>query len=89
MLEFAKSKGVGEGPKEDPMDFLGEESEMSVLVEESVNSFRGDDIVMSVDPAEETVRLDCLPRASANSSPSEESSEESPVKGIDLIWLAL
>ena len=88
MLEFAKSKGIGEGPKEDPMDFLGEESEMSVLVEERVNSFRGDDIVMSVDPAEETVRLDCLPRASGNSSPSEES-EESPVKGIDLIWLAL
>ena len=88
MLEFAKTRGVGEGPKEDPMDFLGEESEMSVLVEEIVNSFRGEDMVMSADPPEDTVRLDCLPRTSGSSSPSEES-EESPVNGIDLIWLAL
>ena len=84
MLEFANIKGVGEGPKEDPMDFRGEESEMSVLVEERVNSLRGDDNVMSADPTEEAVRLDCLPRASGSSSPSEES-EESPVNGIDLI----
>ena len=47
MLELAKIKGVGEGPKEDPRDFLGEQSKTSVRgdEEEAVNSLRGEDMV--------------------------------------------
>ena len=47
-------------------------------------SVRGEDIVMSVDPVEDGVKLDNLPLISGNSSPSDES-DESPVNGIDLI----
>ena len=79
MLALVNSKGEGESPKEDPVDFLGESISVSV--------FLGEESVMSAEQAEELVMVRelLLPRASHSScSPSEES-EEFPVKGIDLI----
>ena len=80
MLALENSKGEGDSPKEDPVDFLGESISVSVG--------RGEESVMSAEQAEELVMLVMellLPRASPSSvSPSEES-EELPVNGMDLI----
>ena len=77
-LALVNSKGEGDSPKEDPVDFLGEE-------EESINtSALGEDMVRSVDPNEEAVNEFLLLPLTSSHSPSLES-ELLPVKGMDLI----
>ena len=75
-----KTKGEGDSPREDPVDFLGDE-------ESKAMSCFGEERVRSVEPSEEGVKEFLLPLTSSH-SPSLESLE-SPVNGMDLIWLAL
>ena len=71
-----KTKGDGDNPREDPVDFLGEE-------ESKATSCLGEESVRSVEPSEEGVKEFLLPLTSSH-SPSLESLE-SPVNGIDRI----
>ena len=76
-LALVNSKGEGESPKEDPVDFLGEEESINI-------SALGEDMVRSVEPSEEAVNEFLLLPLMSSHSPSLES-ELLPVKGMDLI----
>ena len=81
-LALVNTRGGGESPRDEAVDFLGDEESNNI-------SFFGEDMVRSVEPSEEGVSeaVLVLPLMSSH-SPSLESLLW-PVNGIDLIWLAL